>query len=176
MDHARSDIQLTNSDLTVTRTNSSGWGCVFFNEPFTHGTYEVKIHIDNDGGSDSLYIGIFKTPENDDWPTTNRINSDQQSCVWKRNGEFFNIGSSTRRREMKYTTGDEMTFTIDMDEKNMKMWKNEEEAHTFDFTWESVTFVACFGGSNQHFTVSSVLASGNSPSVLSGKTVKIASD
>jgi hypothetical protein len=169
------DIALTNGNRTITRTASRNWGCGFFSEPFTGGKVKVVINIDNDGSSDSLYMGIIETPT-DEWPRAKRLNSELAVCVWKRTGDMHWPGSNNTNKPAKYVTGDELTFSIDMEERTMVVAKNGDEMHTFENLWASCTFSVCFGGSNQLVSITSVEYIGSKTTKLANRSVKVNSD
>jgi len=50
--------------MSITRTNSSGWGTAIWSEAYSSGKIRINFKIDNDGRSDYLYIGIFKATGN----------------------------------------------------------------------------------------------------------------
>jgi hypothetical protein len=58
------DIAFSNELRTVTRTNSSSWGCAVWEEAYSSGKVHITFHLDADGGSDYLYIGCFNSATN----------------------------------------------------------------------------------------------------------------
>jgi hypothetical protein len=171
------DIAFSNGNRSVTRTNSSGWGCALWHETFTTGKYKISIKIDNDGGSDYLYIGLLRASEN--YPLSDVINSDNSHGVmtWKRTGEFHTSGrGSNSVGNARYSSNDEIHFTIDMDERTMLCNRNGEDVYTFEGIYEECIFACCFGGSNQHFTVTNVEVMGGGSTNVAKKKVSVNSD
>lgn len=74
------DVQFSNSNRSVTRTNSSGWGCAIWSESYSQGKIKITFHIDNDGRSDYLYLGVFKADGN--YRLNEVINSDNSHDLW----------------------------------------------------------------------------------------------
>lgn len=140
----------------MTRTNSSGWGCALWSETYSQGRIKINFFIDNDGRSDYLYIGILKSDGS--YRLNEVINSDNAHDLWtwKTTGEFHKRGEKTPNAEAKYRTGDVVTLLINMEDRCMTCIKNTVELHTFVDIAEEVIPIICFGGSNQHVSVSSV--------------------
>ena len=150
------DVTFSNSNRSVTRTNSSGWGCALWSESYSQGRVKVTFHIDNDGRSDYLYIGIFKADGN--YRLNEVINSDNSHDLWtwKTTGEFHKRGEKITNQEARYRSGDTISMLINMEERNITFAKNGVDMHTFNEVAEEVIPVICFGGSNQHVSIVSV--------------------
>lgn len=150
------DIVYSNNNRSVTRTNSSGWGCALWSETYSQGRIKINFSIDNDGRSDYLYIGILKADGN--YRLNEVINSDNSHDLWtwKTTGEFHKRGEKTPNSEAKYRAADIVTLLINMEDRCLTCIKNNIELHTFSDIAEEVIPIICFGGSNQHVTVSSV--------------------
>lgn len=150
------DIVYSNNNRSVTRTNSSGWGCALWSETYSQGRIKINFLIDNDGRSDYLYIGLLKADGN--YRLNEVINSDNAHDLWtwKTTGEFHKRTEKTPNTEAKYRTGDVVTLLINMEDRCLTCIKNSIELHTFNDISEEVIPIICFGGSNQHVTVSSV--------------------
>jgi len=170
------DIAFSNGHRSVTRTNSSGWGCAIWSEPFVSGKFKIDFKIDNDGGSDYLYIGVLKVADN--YPLSDVINSDNSHGVftYKRTGEFHRPGSNQTVNDGRYGSGDEISFTIDMDAKTMLCAKNNNDLHTFEGLFDECRFAICFGGSNQHVTITKFEVMGAGSTNVSKKKVNVQSD
>jgi len=170
------DIQFSNNNRAVTRTNSSGWGCAVWSESYSQGKIKITFHIDNDGRSDYLYIGIFKADGN--YRLNEVINSDNSHDLWtwKTTGEFHRRGEKVTNSESKYRSGDSIALMINMEERSITFIKNEIELHTFNDIADEVIPVVCFGGSNQNLTVTSVESYIASFSKLSKKKFTIDGD
>ena len=152
------DISINNNNLTITRTNSSGWGSGQWIESYSTSQVKITFHIDNDGGSDYLYIGVANTA---DFPALNVcINSDagKDLWAWKRNGECHKRGSNSTQKS--YKTGDTISMQIDMNTKEISFIKDDMEVHKFTGLSAEVRPIICFGGSSQVVTVLSVEKSG----------------
>ena len=150
------DIVYSNNNRSVTRTNSSGWGCALWSETYSQGRIKINFLIDNDGRSDYLYIGVLKA--NRSYRLNEVINSDNthDMWTWKTTGEFHKRGEKTPVTDAKYRTGDVVTLLINMEDRCLTCIKNNVELHTFVNISEEVIPIICFGGSNQHVTVASV--------------------
>ena len=84
------DISISNGGMSVTRTNSSSWGNVVYDQELTTGRYIFNLRIDNHGqGSDYLYIGICSA---EGFGFSDCRNSGMPNVTWKRNGEFHQHG------------------------------------------------------------------------------------
>ena len=150
------DIVYSNNNRSVTRTNSSGWGCALWSESYSQGRIKINFLIDNDGRSDYMYIGLLKADGS--YRLNEVINSDNSHDLWtwKTTGEFHKRGEKTPNAEAKYRMGDVVTLLINMEDRCLTCIKNSVELHTFSDIAEEVIPIICFGGSNQHVTVSSV--------------------
>jgi hypothetical protein len=150
------DIVYLNNNRSVTRTNSSGWGCALWSETYSQGRIKINFLIDNDGRSDYLYIGVLKADGS--YRLNEVINSDNTHDLWtwKTTGEFHKRGEKTPVTDAKYRTGDIVTLLINMEDRCLTCIKNNAELHTFHNIAEEVIPIICFGGSNQHVTVASV--------------------
>lgn len=167
------DISINNGGLTVTRTNSNGWGCALWTESYSASQIKINFHIDNDGGSEYLYIGVANTA---DLPTLNScINSDlgKDLWTWKKNGDIHKRGSNSNYKS--YKTGDTISILIDMNLKEIAFIKDDMEVHKFSGLSNEVRPIICFGGSGQIVTVLSVEKSGaNAP--IEKRKLKIPGD
>ena len=170
------DITFSNSNKSVTRTNSSGWGCAVWSESYSHGKVKITFHIDNDGGSEYLYIGVFKADTSYSLSDVTNSENSRELWTWKTVGEFHRHGESVKNSEGRYRTGDDVSFLLDMDEHTVAFAKNGVDLHTFPNLAAEVIPCICFGGSNQHVTVSSVEVLGASTAKLSKKKVVVNGD
>lgn len=86
------DINRSDNNLRVTRTDSSNWGNVLMSQSFNKGIVRVTYFIENDGDSSYLYIGVFATAN--EYPMSTCIGSDCGHKVWswKKTGEFHRNG------------------------------------------------------------------------------------
>lgn len=167
------DIAYSNNDMTVTRTNSSGWGtCLWANE-LESGRYIFNLKIDNDGGSDYLYIGLI---EYSDSPGLSDVINRASDVTWKRVGNFHDRGGESSIENGRYGTGDELSIDIDMDSQTMVLSKNGSEVKTHNFSMAKAYFGACFGGDNQNVTILSVNTPGGTSTGLSNKKLLAMSD
>ena len=167
------DIVITNDGATVTRTNSSSWGCAQWTELIATGIVKITFHIDYDGGSDYLYIGVANVA---DFPTLSScVNSDlgKDLWVWKRSGEVHKRGSSSAQKP--YKTGDTISMQIDMVSKEICFIKDDQEFYRFSSLSDEVRPIICFGGSNQLVTVVSVEKTGGHAEI-NKRTLKIPGD
>ncbi|CAG9317539.1 unnamed protein product [Blepharisma stoltei] len=168
------DISFSNNNMTVTRTNSSGWGCALWNETYSSKVTTIKFYIDNSGDSTYLYIGVFKAGE--EYSLSTYIGTDSPTPVWswKISGEFCKKGSS-QDGQPSYTTGDLVGMQIDMNSKVLTFFKNDVEVYKFTDIADAVVPVICFGGSNQLVTIRSVeqvSSAGNAS--MSDKKIEVA--
>lgn len=170
------DIQYSNNNRSVTRTNSSGWGCALWSETYSQGRIKINFLIENDGRSDYLYIGIMKADGN--YRMNEVINSDNthELWTWKTTGEFHKRGEKTPNNSAKYRSNDLVTLLINMEDRCLTCIKNNVEMHTFQNIAEEVIPIICFGGSNQHVTVASVESYIASFSKLSKKKLIVCRD
>lgn len=157
-ENKRADISLTNENLTVTRTDSSGWGCAKWAESYSKSQVRINFHIDSDGSSDYLYIGVANISDLPDFSSC--LNSDMGKDIWtwKKSGEFHKKGSNSSGTG--FATGDTISILIDMNLKEITFLKDNTEVHKFTSLCEEVIPIICFGGSNQVVTVLSVEKSG----------------
>jgi hypothetical protein len=169
------DIAFSNSNMTVTRTNSSGWGCAVWDRQYTSGRTKITMRIDNTGGSDYLYIGVWKVSPS--YPLSDVISSGCScpSWTWKVVGELHQPGSNSTVSNMRYTTGDNISFLIDMNARTMTCTKGTT-THVFTGLAEAVIPVICFGGSNQVVSIVSVEDESAVSEKLSKKTLTIEGD
>lgn len=170
------DIALSNNNMSVTRTNSSGWGCALWSESYSSGKIKINFKIENDGRSDYLYIGIFKA--DGQYRLSDVINSDCSHDLWswKTTGEFHKRGQKVSNPDARYRSNDTIAMSIDMDERTITFIKNGNDMHTFTDIAEEVIPVICFGGSNQHVTIISVEILSGMSSKLSKKKLTVNSD
>lgn len=168
------DIAISNNNLTITRTNSSSWGNAIWGDVLTKTKMKITMHIDNDGDSNYLYIGVMKA--GGDYDLANVLNSDYSRDLWtyKRPGEFHKKGNNDTINGSGYNTGDTIEFDIDLFEMTMTCFKNGTEHYKFTDLAEEVIPCICFGGSNQWVTITKIEASGGI--ALSNKSIKIKGD
>jgi hypothetical protein len=167
------DIVISNEGATVTRSSSSSWGCAQWSESYSSGIIKISFHIDNDGGSDYLYIGVANVA---DYPSLSScINSDlgKDLWVWKRTGEVHKKGSNSSQKSFK--TGDTISIQLDMNSKEISFIKDDQEFYKFSSLSDEVRPIICFGGSNQLVTIVSVEKSGGNAEI-SKRSLKIPGD
>jgi hypothetical protein len=143
------DISITNSGLTVTRTNSSGWGSALWTETLSSTRLKINFHLDNDGDSNYLYVGAMEAGSGT-FNLSSVLSNDYSRPLWtwKRNGEFHKQGDSESKSEARLSTGDDFSIFYDMVEKAITFYKGTNEVHTFTGISEEVIPCICFGGSN----------------------------
>jgi hypothetical protein len=108
-------------------------------------------------------MGLLKAAER--YPLNDVINGDNaHGCyTWKRIGEFHYTGKESRTvGNARYGTGDTISFDIDMDARTMVCNKNGEDLYTYEEIPEEAMFTICFGGSDQHITITDVEVGGTS--------------
>ena len=132
------------------------------------------MHIDNDGDSNYLYIGVMKAVT--DYNLSDVLNSDYSNDLWcyKRPGEFHRKGNNETISGTGYNTGDTIEFLIDLFELTMTCFKNDNQVYKFTELAEEVVPCICFGGSNQFVTITKIEGSGGIE--LSNKNIKIKGD
>jgi hypothetical protein len=89
------DIAISNGGLTVTRTDSSGWGTAIFAEPMSACKAKITFNIDNHGDTDYLYIGFMDAAGKGALSNALNASFDHPLWTWKRNGEFHSKSGNT---------------------------------------------------------------------------------
>lgn len=142
--------------MTITRTDSSGWGNALLSESFNSGVIRITFFIENDGDSSYLYIGVVATAE--EYPMDSAIGSDcsHKLWSWKRSGEFHTNGEQSSRSEGNFGTGDTVILEINLDAKIMTCIKNDAPVYTFNNIEGDVRPVVSIGGENQLIVIKSV--------------------
>lgn len=164
------DMAFSNGNKTVNRTNSGGWGICRMPEAFESGKVQITFKVDNDGGSSCLYVGFIGLTYSD---LSSAMCQGWNAPVWaiSRDGNaFWQTGTAGDDANRRFTSGDELTFALDLDDHTMIYSKNGVVAYTFTGVTGPVTGAACFGGSGQFVSIKSVEAGG---AKLSGLTTVI---
>lgn len=169
------DVVLSNNNKTATRTNSSGWGTAIFNESYSSGKIKITLHIDADGDSSYLYLGVIKA-DGTDYNLSEYIGSDcsREVWTWKKSGEFHRKGSNSSGAG--YATNDTITMLIDADSKELTVFKNDEEIFKFTGLSQTVIPAVCFGGSNQLVSIKSVEKLGFGETSIDKKKLRVNGD
>lgn len=146
------DIALSNDNLTVTRTDSSGWGCQVTEQCMTSGAHYYEFTIDRNG-STCLLLGVA------DQDFTNLTSKSSGANVYalQSDGDMYFHGTG-KGQIHKYEQGDKLGVLINVEERYMVYFKNgqkqtKENLGPFPDTATELYLQACFGGSNQHISI-----------------------
>jgi len=153
------DIVLSNDSQTVTRSNSSGWGCVLWGTHYTSGQHRFTYFVDNGGSSDNLLLGLI-SGQAEEIPLSTYLGSLPKAWVWKRDGLVKSPAEEKTLPEAAYNTGDVLSLFLDFPTASLTITKNGQDIYRFEGVSESVTPIVCFGGSNQFITAVGVESSG----------------
>ncbi|OMJ88244.1 hypothetical protein SteCoe_9826 [Stentor coeruleus] len=170
------DISTSNNNLTVTRTNSSGWGIAVSNEPLSDIAMTISVSIDNSDTSEYWYIGLM------DATNTNLTTNMASDCgfkawSWKRNGDFMKQGSSVSKGSAYgFSQGDIVQISVNFHESTVSFSKNGEQMHSFDDVSGKVYFAMSFGGSSQIATISSAFEVGEALASIKKRKITTPSD
>lgn len=143
------DITLSNENLTVTRTDSSGWGCQLSEQSLTDGIHYYEFKIDRNSSS-CLLLGLAN-PQFTNF--TSKSSGPNCYCL-QSDGDFY-FNSESKGNIIKYDQNDRLGLLINMEEHTMMYFKNGEpqQREPFGPLAEEVYLLSCFGGSNQFITI-----------------------
>ena len=142
------DILLSNENLTITRTNSAGWGSQKSEQSITSGVHYVEFNIDRNNNS-CLLIGITASNTVD---YTNKCSIANTWC-YQADGNSYANSSSVENMGV-YTQGDRIGLLINMEEHTLTYFKNGTMNHDpFPNIAPEVQLIICFGGSDQFVTI-----------------------
>lgn len=151
------DIQLSNSNRSCTRTDSSGWGSQLCNTWFKRGVHTVELLIERHEGA-YLYVGVVGR-DYTDWSSSLKHPS---SHIIQADGDLYSAGSSKSREQprVRLTSGSVVKLEIDMNRRRMLMSINESTPEVFESLPDEVCVAVCFGGNDQLVTIKSGKAGG----------------
>ena len=170
------DIVLSNNNMTVTRTNSNGWGMATSEKVLQQATTTITISIDNTGDGEYLYIGLMESSNTN---YTIPLNNDQafKLWAWKKNGDFFKTGESTSKgANYGFNTGDIISLTLNFSETSVYFYKNNELMHSYNDLADKVTFGMSFGGNNQVCSLLSCVCNDSAVSNIKKRKFRVDSD
>jgi hypothetical protein len=112
------DIALSNENLTVTRTDSSGWGCQLSEQSISCGCHYYEFTIDRNG-STCLLLGVA------DQRFTNLSSKSSGNNVYalQSDGDMYFNGNG-KGQVWKYEQGDKLGLLVNIEERNMIYFKN----------------------------------------------------
>jgi len=143
------DIVMSNENLTITRTNSSGWGNQKSEQKISDGIHYVEMKIDRNSSS-CLCIGVCATSVTDFSSKCSFAN-----CIcYQADGDSYKNGSSVGNIG-SFTAGDRIGMLIDMEEHKISFYKNGTRMpkDPYDGVLPEVQLIICFGGSDQFVTI-----------------------
>jgi len=143
------DTLLSNENLTITRTNSSGWGSQKSEQSITSGVHYVEFNIDRNSSS-CLLVGITASNTVD---YTNKCSIANTWC-YQADGDSY-ANSSSCGNMGAYTQGDRIGLLINMEEHTLTYFKNGTKTNhdPFPNIAPEVQLIICFGGSDQFVTI-----------------------
>lgn len=113
---------VSNEGLSVTRTDSSGWGSILSEESITSGVHYYEIIIDQNG-SDCLYIGVSDSTYTD---FNSTCNSNFVSYAYKVEGSITDKNGNTKAFT-RLQPKDRVGLLINMEDKNVIFFRNGEK-------------------------------------------------
>lgn len=171
------DIQLSNSQLTITRTNSSGWGISQSTEVFIGVSLTITISIDSSDVGTYWYIGLVDPTDTINYSSNMANDSGFRLWTWKRSGDFYRSGEQVAKgADFGFGKGDIVQVVVNCPESSVTFVKNGEIMHSFTGISEKTSLAMSFGGSNQVATIMSASAENKSMAPLKKRKVKITGD
>ena len=143
------DIVLSNENLTITRTNSAGWGNQKSEQVVSAGVHYVEFNVDANSSS-CLLVGITAATTVDFSSKCSIANT----WCYQADGDSYANGTSTGNMG-SYTQGDRIGLLINLEDHTLTYYKNGTKTAHDPFTNISneVQLIVCFGGSNQFVTI-----------------------
>ena len=136
------DIALSNGNLTVTRTDSSGWGCQASAETITSGVHFIEFFIKRNDSS-CLLVGLI----GEHFSAWGSKMSGEHAYALQADGDFY-FNDNRVNNIFSYTTGDRVQVLLDIDNKTVQWYKNgRKEGRLYEGLPQSLRIAACFGGS-----------------------------
>jgi len=143
------DISLSEENLTVTRTNSSSWGCQLSEQGLTEGLHYFEFKIKTNS-STCLLLGLANRAFSDFGSKSSGAN------CWtiQADGDTYMNGSSSGN-VFRYNQGDRLGIFVNMDEHTLTYFLNgkKQGKPAFGNIPDEVFLLACFGGSNQFISI-----------------------
>ena len=138
-------MALSNENLTVTRTDSSGWGCQLTEQSLSTGIHYYEFRIDRNNSS-CLLLGVAGSlfsnyTSKSSGPHCYTLQADGDAYMNERgSGNIF-----------RYIEGDRVGLLINMEEKTLSFFLNgkRQSKPPFGPLPDEVFLLACFGGANQ---------------------------
>ena len=155
-EHKGPDIEFSNDGFRVTRTSSNGWGAALIGVKLVSGCTSFTYFIENDGGSDYLYLGFVEADDFSGVDMSNCFNSDLGKPIWtwKKNGDMHRHLSNLN--VSSFGTGDTIKLTVNFEINSIICYKNNTEVYAFKEIGKSLIPLISFGGSNQFVQLKSI--------------------
>jgi hypothetical protein len=143
------DIVLSEENLTVTRTNSSSWGCQLSEQSLTQGLHYFEFKVKTNS-STCLLLGLANRNFNEHGAKASGGN------CWtiQADGDTYMNGSSAGN-VFRYNQGDRVGVYVNMDEHTLTFFLNgkKQAKPAFLNIPDEVFLLVCFGGSNQFVSI-----------------------
>lgn len=143
------DIVLSSANHTVTRTNSSGWGCNLSEQTVTSGVHYIEFLIDRNT-STCLLVGVAaKSYE----AYSSKCTQSEVIC-YQADGDTYCQGSGSGNIG-SFSEGDRIGLLLDMEDHSLIFLKNglRMPREPLRPVPDEVALIVCLGGSDQFITI-----------------------
>lgn len=148
-----SDINLSDENLSVTRSNSSGWGGVVSVDTLSSGIHYYEFSVDP-ASSEYLIVGVTENNTTASAMST-WYSSEFESWSYQANSKIWKKDQEQWQFE-KWSSGNKIGMLVNMDEKHIIFFFNGKimDHEPFGPIPSEVKLYCTFGGSNQSLKLS----------------------